>query len=257
MKDESACETAAGNAFTKKADTVRYGLRRGRPNRLSSTFFPSPTMADSTTARYTDHEDHFRKHFRNTYKSGESHTYGDYEAGYRTGFRYGTSREHASRDFEAVEPEMRRRYEREHGDARPWREVKGAARHAFERGRSRSASDTSSSTGSSVTASGSRETASGGPGSAMREGGFAMHRETYRQHHRETYGEGERDFSAHEPAYRHGHRYGASSEHAGRSFDELEPEMQRTYEEQHGTGAWAKVKDAVRHAFGRARSRSS
>jgi hypothetical protein len=207
-------------------------------------------MADSKPTRYADHEDRFREHFRNNYKRGESHVYGDYEAGYRSGFRYGTSDEHAGRSFDKMEPEMRRRYEREHGDARPWSEVKGAARHAFEHGRTRRSE-------SGATFSGSGETASGGPGSAMREGGFEMHREAYRQHHRATYGESDRDFSAHEPAYRHGHRYGASGEHEGRSFDDLEPEMQRSYEEKHGTGAWAKVKDAVRHAFGNARSERS
>lgn len=218
-------------------------------------------MADKKKVRYADHEEHFRDHFRKNYKDGESHAYGDYESGYRTGFRHGTSSEHAGRSFGDLEPEMRRRHEKEHGEG-SWRKVKGAARHAFERGRSHHGSPhtegstrSKSHSGDSLASSGSSQTASGGPGSAMREGGgFDAHREDYRRHHRETYGDEGDDFSTHEAAYRHGHRYGSAEEHRGRSYEDLEPEMRESYEQEHGRGAWSKVKGAVRHAFSRSRS---
>ena len=221
-------------------------------------------MANSKALRYADYEKHFRTHYRDTYGS-HTYEYSHYEPAYRSGFRYGTSDEYAGRSFTDLEPDMRRSYEKKHGEG-TWADVKEAARHAFQRGRSHrtGTGKTTRSQGTHTqddvqpkSPSGSGETASGGPGSAMREGGFDTHREAYRRHHKETYGEGERDFRDRIPAYRHGHRFGTSSEHKDRKFGDLEPKMRRSYEKEHGKGTWAKVKDAVRHAFKRSRSSSS
>ena len=77
--------------------------------------------------------------------------------------------------------------------------------------------------------------------------------DTYREHHRSTYGEG--DYATYEPAYRYGHRFASDKRYAGRQYSEVEPEMRRGYEERHGKGTWEKVKDAARHAFTSSRSR--
>ena len=229
-------------------------------------------MANPQNTGYAEHEDHFRSHFRDSYE-GKGRTYGDFEPAYRSGFRYGTSGDYDSRSFGDLEPEMRRSYEKKHGEG-TWGRVKDAARHAFQRGRSHrsgtaASSRSTSKTGTRTTGthtsddvrpkspSGSSETASGGPDSVMREGGFDVHREAFRSHHKSTYGDSGRDFGHHEPAYRLGHRYGTSGEHRGRSFGDLEPEMRRSYEKKHGQGTWGRVKDAARHAFRHSRSRSS
>lgn len=80
---------------------------------------------------------------------------------------------------------------------------------------------------------------------------FADYDTAFREHYRTTYGED--DFSTYESAYRLGHRYGAREEHRNRTYEDLRPEMRRSYEERHGEGTFARVEDAVRHAFNRTR----
>lgn len=138
-------------------------------------------MADTKDVRYSDHEEHFRSHHRDTFGS-EGGAYGDYEPAYRSGFRHGTASDYEGRSFGDLEPEMRQRHEKKHGKG-TWQKVKDAARHAFQRGRShrssshRTSGGTTSRTrekGSQEKAgtkgtSGSSQTASGDPGSAMRQ----------------------------------------------------------------------------------------
>ncbi len=78
---------------------------------------------------------------------------------------------------------------------------------------------------------------------------FNAFRDTFRNHFRSSYGQTGQDYSLYEPAYQHGYTYATDARYRGRSYAEVEPEMQRSYEERHGRGTWEKVKDAVRHAF--------
>lgn len=127
-------------------------------------------MADPTPAHYSDHEEHFRTHYRDTYGEGESRVYGDYEPAYRSGFRYGTAPEHKGRAFGDLEPDMRRRYETEHGEG-SWRNVRSAAQHAFRRGRRALEREQPGEEKAGTSGpSGSDHSVSGDPGSIMREG---------------------------------------------------------------------------------------
>lgn len=76
---------------------------------------------------------------------------------------------------------------------------------------------------------------------------FADYDNDYREHYQSAYGDG--DYGDYESAYRHGHAYGSDSDYGDRSYNEVEPEMRRSYEERHGKGTWDKVKDAVKHSF--------
>lgn len=73
----------------------------------------------------------------------------------------------------------------------------------------------------------------------------------FRTHSGTTYGSGA--WSTYEPAYRFGYMSGSGDRYQGRDFSEAEPQLRRDYEERQGSGTWDRVKDAVRHAFNRAR----
>lgn len=92
------------------------------------------------------------------------------------------------------------------------------------------------------------------PGSAS---GFAEHEPTFREHHRSSFGDTGDDYSQYHPAYRLGYEYGSKDDHQQQSWDQVEPDMRRRYEETRGQGGWQKVRDAARHAFQQARSGSS
>lgn len=77
--------------------------------------------------------------------------------------------------------------------------------------------------------------------------GYADHEDGFRTHHRETYGD--EDYTTYEPAYKHGTEHAAKEEHQDRSYEEVEPELRRSYEEKHGKGTFEQAKDAVKHAF--------
>lgn len=82
---------------------------------------------------------------------------------------------------------------------------------------------------------------------------YEGYRDSFREHYGTTYGTTDRSYDYYEPAYRWGYTYGTSGDYRGRNYAELEPEMRRRYEEEHGRGTWERVKDAVEHAFHRAR----
>jgi hypothetical protein len=87
--------------------------------------------------------------------------------------------------------------------------------------------------------------------------GFAQHEPTFREHYRETYGDAEGDFSRYHPAYRLGYDYATAPQHSDRSWGDLKSEIRADYERQYGEGTWSRVKDAVHHAFERARRTTS
>ena len=78
---------------------------------------------------YEEHEPVFRQHYQTTYASA-GEPYDVYAPGYRMGYIYGSHDTYRDRDYDALEPEMRRSYEVEHGEG-TWDKVKDAVRHAF------------------------------------------------------------------------------------------------------------------------------
>lgn len=84
--------------------------------------------------------------------------------------------------------------------------------------------------------------------------GFARHEPTFREHYRTTYGDGEREYGQYRDAYRMGYDYGTDTRYKDREWEAVHGEIRKDYETQHGEGTWNRVKDAVRHAFTKARS---
>ena len=69
------------------------------------------------------------------------------------------------------------------------------------------------------------------------------------------YAAADRGYEHYQPAYRYGYETG--SQHRGRQWDEVEPELRSGWDryEGRGTSAWENVKDAVRDAWHRVTSR--
>ncbi len=76
---------------------------------------------------YSAHEDDFRRHFEQHYgKTGGA--YGDYEHAYRFGSSLSNYR---GRNWEEIEPEVRRRWETEHKDKGTWAKIKDSVRYGW------------------------------------------------------------------------------------------------------------------------------
>ena len=58
-------------------------------------------------------------------------------------------------------------------------------------------------------------------------------------------------YEDYEPAYRYGHSLRSDPRYAGRSWDELEPDVRRDWEARNPGGVWERTKGAVRHAWER------
>lgn len=79
-------------------------------------------------------EPSFRAHYRETYGDSDRE-YGDYHGAYRMGYDYGIDERYKGREWDAVEGDLRKDYERRHGE-RTWDRGKEAARYAFTQARS-------------------------------------------------------------------------------------------------------------------------
>ena len=93
-----------------------------------------------------------------------------------------------------------------------------------------------------------------GTSGSMREVDWGTEDAYWRQEYAtRPYAKADRDYDHYAPAY----RYGAESRarHAGRSWEEAEPELERGWHAYRGSTqtAWAEIKDAVRDAFHRHR----
>ncbi len=106
-------------------------------------------------------------------------------------------------------------------------------------------------TGAAASTMAGTASASGMEASSKRR--FEDYDEDFRTHHKSTYGSSGRDYEAYKPAYEYGHRYATESDYEGRSYSDLEPEMRRSYEEEHGKGSFEDVQGATRHSFERSR----
>lgn len=84
---------------------------------------------------------------------------------------------------------------------------------------------------------------------------FANFEEDFREHHKSQYTTTGADYSSYEPAYRFGHAFGVSDRYEGREYNDIESDMQRSYEREHGEGTFSKYRDAARHGFEAARRR--
>lgn len=77
----------------------------------------------------------------------------------------------------------------------------------------------------------------------------------FRRHFDTNYGRDGR-YEDYRPAYRYGHAFGSSDQYNRGSYEDIEPQLRRSYEDRYGVGSFDNYGNAARHAFDFTRSRS-
>lgn len=78
---------------------------------------------------------------------------------------------------------------------------------------------------------------------------YASFESDFHKHHERTFAARGGEFSDYAPAYRYGHAFGSSDAYAERDYEEVEPELRRSYESEYGAGSYDPYSDAARYAF--------
>lgn len=76
----------------------------------------------------------------------------------------------------------------------------------------------------------------------------------FRSHYNARYGSLGGSYDEYAPAYRHGHSIALDARYRGRDWAAVEADAERDWQAQHPSSPWQNFKDAVRHAWDRARS---
>jgi hypothetical protein len=172
----------------------------------------------------TVEDDYWRENYTSRPYAKSDHTYDDYHPAYRTGYEGYTRYRDRNTTFDQVEPDLRRDYETNYSNSRlRWDDARHATRDAWDRADQNTR--------------------------YMGEDDYWRSNYTSRPYY--TQGT---TYETYQPAYQMGyHSYGRYHS-SGRTFDQVEPELRRDYERQHGGAGmgWDKAKYAVQDAWNRA-----
>ncbi|HSJ53473.1 MAG TPA: hypothetical protein VLC52_06960 [Anaerolineae bacterium] len=183
--------------------------------------------AFETEDDYDYYGEGFRQHYQSNYGTS-GYSYDEYDTAYRYGYDLAGSDYYRGRDWDEVEPEIRRNWE-DQTDS-PWEEFKGAVQHAW-----------STVTGA-LSGEETRERSSVlGNGCRQREAEF-------RRHYQSVYGSSGHPYTRYEDAYYYGCELAKDERYRGRSWDEVESRAQRDWQ-MRGEGPWDEFREAVRHAW--------
>jgi hypothetical protein len=170
---------------------------------------------------YEDYEDwqpEFRQHYESNYATfGRS--YLDFDPAYRYGYDLAVDERYEGRNWDELEPEARREWERRGAGA--WEEFQQAVRHAWNE--VRDALDF--------------------------EDDYDYFDEGFRQDYEMNFAARGYPYEYYQPAYRHGYNVAVDERFEGRDWEEIEPEARRSWEGQGAEGAWEDIKDAVRRGW--------
>lgn len=172
-------------------------------------------------------EEDFRRHYQANYGTS-GHTLDEYDTAYRYGYDLANSDFYRDRQWDEIEPEIRRNWESQTDS--PWDEFKSAVQHAW----------------SQVTRAFSGEetrerTSVIGNGCRSRDAEF-------RRHYQSVYGTTGYPYTRYETAYYYGCELASDERYRGRSWDEIESGAQRDWQ-MRSEGPWEEFRDAVRHAW--------
>jgi hypothetical protein len=168
------------------------------------------------------------EYWRNTYTSRpyykQGQRYEDYQPAYRAGYEGYTRHAQTGKTYDEVEPELATQYQANpSGSQLNWDEARQASRDAWERLTWRSR--------------------------------FQDEDQYWQQNYSaQPYYEKDYTYEDYKPAYQTGYEAYSRYHTSGRTYDEIEPELQRDYERSYGNGklGWQKAKQAVKDAWHRA-----
>ncbi len=147
--------------------------------------------------------------------------YATAEPAYRFGYDLATESEEWDREWEEIEPQARRRWEKEKKDEGIWEEIKDSVRYAWNEVRT----------------------------AFQEEEDYEEFEEDFEGHYEQTYARTGRDYEDYEEAYRFGYDLGIDDETWDYEWDEIESDVRRQWEAEDYDSAWEEVKDAVRYAW--------
>ena len=86
------------------------------------------------------------------------------------------------------------------------------------------------------------------------EGGFETFRPAFEKHHKSHYAKAGSTFDEYSPAYSFGHTLAGDAKYRGSVWAIVEPQARKSWEARH-EGAWEEFKDAIHHAWDKARAK--
>ena len=127
----------------RRADEWRQSGWAGYDPNVSSQTTTTPltqTPSSASVGKYADYETDFRNNFTTTY-GNRGYTYDRYEPAYRYGYTLATDQRYMNRDWSAIEPDVRRDWEKNNQGA--WEDFKDTIRYGWDRVRGYSAAEAS------------------------------------------------------------------------------------------------------------------
>jgi len=167
----------------------------------------------------------FREHYQTNF-ANQGYAYDRYDPAYRYGYTLATDERYYDRDWNALEPEARRQWESEHQGA--WEEFKDTVRHAWQEVTSAFDMDDDE--------------------YDYDEGQYDTLEPSFRRHYETNYRTSDYAYNQHQPAYRYGYDLATDYRYRDRTWEELEPEARRRWEEIN-EGTWEEFKASVRHGW--------
>jgi len=168
---------------------------------------------------FQTYDETFRTHYNDTYRTaGRDYTY--YEPAYRYGYDLAYDERYMDRDWNEIEPETRREWEREHPGSL-WDDVKDAVENAWNEVQN----------------------------TFDFEEDYQSYDDRFRTHYTGTYTATGRSYDYYEPAYRYGHSMAYNERYVDRDWDEIEMDARNEWETEYGQGTWDNVKSAVQNAW--------
>ncbi|WNZ24064.1 glycine zipper family protein [Leptolyngbya sp. NK1-12] len=169
----------------------------------------------------TIEEAYWREQHQNRTDLHPERSYEAYQLAYQLGYESYVARAEQRTTYQEVEPELEREYERRNdGSSVEWNDAKYAVRDAWER---------------------------------ARRNDFFYRADLYwRENYRsQPYSDSGFSYEDYQPAYRTGYEGYVEYAETGESYDEIESELRRSYEENYGTSglAWEDAKHAVRDGW--------
>jgi len=90
--------------------------------------------------------------------------------------------------------------------------------------------------------------------SVVTDQGFETFRPTFEKHHKSTYAKSGASFDQYSPAYQFGHTLGGDATYRTAEWTTVEPQARKSWEAQH-KGTWEEFKEAIHHAWDKARAK--
>jgi uncharacterized protein (TIGR02271 family) len=226
-------EVVVSKEVDERTETVRDAARRTEVE-------VEPIGSEQTRGYrgFDTYDADFRSHY-NTSLASRGHAYERWAPGYRYGYDLASDRQYAGKDWTAIEPEARRRWEERHQGT--WEEFKDTVRYAWDKVRGHGPETGREHTGSERT-------------TATDYRSFDTYNTDFRSHYNTSLASRGHAYDYWAPSYRYGYDLASDRRYAGSDWAAVEPEARRRWEEGH-QGTWEEFKDTIRYAWDKVRGR--